>query len=287
MTHSLPHAPASNHEFVPHTILSYCHDLIHTYAAHISNIRAALDLLERESPPTVETTSDLRMCLTKALIQAESQRYDAFNLVSHYAPQLIGDLGRPYYEYRSVSGVLAEMLPHYVLRAEMRGIALSVDYASCTDMPPMEIETFAIQRALHNIVSNAIKYSYRSSGSRRRYVRIWYKQVDPRGRRWGLFVQNYGIGVLPHEMSRIFTAGYRGELAMADRTYGCGLGLSEARRCIESHGGAIRFKSVPATADSERAASSEASLDRGVFLTTVRIILPEHTSVRRHHGGEA
>lgn len=272
---------------LPGAAAAFSHDLIHTYAALISNLQGARDVID-EANMQSEAATDLKECIYKALVQAESQRYDAYNVVAQVAPHLIGELSRPRIERVSLASIIDEMLPLYEQRARMRGIALAVDRESCVSMPPMDCEVFTIQRALHNVLSNAIKYSYRSTSTRHRFVRLWYKLVDPISRQWGIFVQNYGVGILPREASRIFTPGYRGELAIAERTYGCGLGLSEARKCIEAHGGTIRFKSVLATPEQvDPGTASESANEGAVYLTTVRMILPEHTTIRRTTGADA
>jgi signal transduction histidine kinase len=93
-----------------------------------------------------------------------------------------------------------------------------------------------LEQVLHNLVSNALKYS--PAGSR----------VDVDVRREGgealLVVTDQGIGISEQEKRLLFAPFQRAGNAR-QRAPGVGLGLSVARRIVEAHGGRIEVDSRP------------------------------------------
>ncbi|MGL4737405.1 MAG: ATP-binding protein [Cellulosilyticaceae bacterium] len=91
-----------------------------------------------------------------------------------------------------------------------------------------------IRQILHNIVSNAIKYS-----------------IDPGQITVKLFVDDYvvvqvqdtGIGISKPDLERIFERFYRVDKARSRNMGGTGLGLSIAKEMVELHGGKITVTS--------------------------------------------
>ena len=91
-------------------------------------------------------------------------------------------------------------------------------------------------QVLHNLVSNALKYS--PVGSR----------VDVEVRQEGdevlLSVVDRGIGISSEEMRHLF-APFRRSGRARETAPGVGLGLSVSRRIVEAHGGRIEVDSRP------------------------------------------
>lgn len=93
-------------------------------------------------------------------------------------------------------------------------------------------ETFSI--AISNILSNAIKYS-KENGT----IEIDGKKEDDR---YILSFKDYGIGITPEDISKLFERFHRG--ANAKKEYpGTGLGLSIVARIIKAHKGSIDIQS--------------------------------------------
>jgi signal transduction histidine kinase len=93
-----------------------------------------------------------------------------------------------------------------------------------------------LEQVLHNLVSNALKYS--PAGSRVD-VSVRYEAADA-----VLSVTDQGIGISPDERRLLFAPFQRAGNAR-QRAPGVGLGLSVARRIVEAHGGRIDVDSVP------------------------------------------
>ena len=124
-----------------------------------------------------------------------------------------------------------------------------------------------LSRAIHNVLSNAVKYSYHSTDYRHREIRMWWKvPYDPgfRAQRFSLTIQSYGLGVTQEEMKQIGKPGFRGKQAIAEMPIGSGIGLSEVKKIMALHAGEMKFRSQ--------------ELHRGsgepTYLTEVELILP-------------
>ena len=93
-----------------------------------------------------------------------------------------------------------------------------------------------VEQVLHNLVSNALKYS--QGGSRVDVI------VGREGEEAVLSVVDRGIGISNEELRMLFTPFRRAGRAR-EKAPGVGLGLSVARRIVEAHGGRIEVESRP------------------------------------------
>lgn len=91
-----------------------------------------------------------------------------------------------------------------------------------------------IKQVLHNILSNAIKYSIDPGTI---YIKIFS------GQNIIVRVQDTGIGIPPQDIDRIFERFYRVDKARSRKMGGTGLGLSIAKELMELHGGSIEVAS--------------------------------------------
>jgi len=105
----------------------------------------------------------------------------------------------------------------------------------CPEHVPLRCDPGRIEQSLNNLVGNAIKYS--PNGGR---VAISVAVVDGWIR---LEVRDYGLGIAPEDLDRIFEP-FRRAPSTAQTIPGVGLGLSVTRRIIEMHGGRIEVESV-------------------------------------------
>jgi signal transduction histidine kinase len=92
----------------------------------------------------------------------------------------------------------------------------------------------ALERAIANLISNALKYS---SDDKRICVEL--KSEDHRAR---ISVQDHGIGIPAEDMDRIFQAYYRSH-ANTGHAPGIGLGLATVQHVVEAHAGKIDVQS--------------------------------------------
>ena len=134
-------------------------------------------------------------------------------------PALVDDALRPFAAELEAGGftVVREIAPDLLVRGD----------------------SFALRRALQNLVENALKYD---RGGRWLAVRAG---LDESGRGIRISIEDHGEGIAPAELAHVFEPFFRGRQARAAQVRGFGLGLTLVRRVVEDHGGRLRVDSVP------------------------------------------
>jgi len=130
-----------------------------------------------------------------------------------------------------------------------------------------------MMRALSNLLHNAIKYSWRRDPQRTKpawvsiRTRVQDQKVYIEFENWGVPIKREEI-----EKGKVFELGYRGELSKDLGRLGTGIGLTDARRVAEAHGGRLEIESHPAL----RGLYDEKSEKyyQQPFLTKVTMVLP-------------
>ncbi len=158
---------------------------------------------------------------------------------------LVQNLGHYLEDYdfrkRSIGTLVYEAKRVYEAEAARRGIEIRVHLKEPRDHP-LDISRNHMQHALNNLVHNAVKYSFRSGYGRERFVKI---EGYPQKGRYTLEIKNYGVGILPEEISSgaIFQDGYQGQLTKGEYRTGSGKGLSFAHQVLKNHHGSIEVES--------------------------------------------
>lgn len=108
-------------------------------------------------------------------------------------------------------------------------------YYSAIDevIPALWIDRDLVERAIYNILVNAVKY-----GAPYSEITITGRSHEPG---FYLDISNYGIGIGEDEKPCVFDPEYRSPLAPGK---GAGLGLTISKRAIEAHGGSLRITSL-------------------------------------------
>jgi two-component system phosphate regulon sensor histidine kinase PhoR len=94
-----------------------------------------------------------------------------------------------------------------------------------------------VERAISNLIDNAIKYSP-EGGDICVTVSVEAEFVV-------IEVADNGIGIPPHDLSRVFERFYRVDRSRSREMGGTGLGLSIVKHVAQAHGGAIDVTSTP------------------------------------------
>jgi len=99
----------------------------------------------------------------------------------------------------------------------------------------VDIDGQRMQRAVENLIGNAVKYSPEGGE-----VSV---RLQARGPEVLLSVEDRGIGIPPADLERIFARFERGA-NVAGRFSGTGIGLAIARQIVEQHGGSLSVHSA-------------------------------------------
>jgi len=101
------------------------------------------------------------------------------------------------------------------------------------------VDSLLTQRALSNVLANAVQYS--SAGSR---IQVTTTMGRRKGEAMiGLVVTDQGIGMSPEQVTRIFERFYRGD--PSGHVSGNGLGMSIVKEVCEQQGGRVQVSSAP------------------------------------------
>ena len=104
------------------------------------------------------------------------------------------------------------------------------------NLPEVEVDPVLFRRVLDNLLDNAHKYSPEPE----RPVTL---RVSAAAERVTFEVSDRGQGISEQDLSRIFSAFFRGERSRSRRAGGVGLGLTLVQRIVEAHGGNVDVKS--------------------------------------------
>jgi two-component system heavy metal sensor histidine kinase CusS len=122
---------------------------------------------------------------------------------------------------------------YFDILAEDLGVRFTVE------SPPLraEIDPVLLQRAVSNLVSNAIRHTP-AGGQVQLSARETNEGIE-------LAVGNTGPGIAPQHLPHIFDRYYRADAARSDHAHSAGLGLSIVRAIMELHDGKIWVDSQP------------------------------------------
>jgi len=131
-----------------------------------------------------------------------------------------------------------------IVRAAVRAIQQRLDserfvleMAIDEDIPLVPVDGDAIEQAVLNLLTNAMKYS----GDSRR-IDLGLRREDGNA---VISVSDRGMGIRPSEQRRIFESFYRVDAPAVEEVPGTGLGLTLVEHIVNAHGGAVELESTP------------------------------------------
>jgi signal transduction histidine kinase len=108
-------------------------------------------------------------------------------------------------------------------------------FESAGDLGSVVVDRHQVERALLNLVTNAIKFTPAEGTVSVRAERI--------GDRVQFVVSDTGMGIPEHEQPHLFTRFFRSSIATENAIPGTGLGLVIVKHIVEGHGGTISVAS--------------------------------------------
>jgi len=124
-----------------------------------------------------------------------------------------------------------------LLRASGRDKEIDIELRADSNLPPVFCNERWMQRALENLLSNALKYT--PEGGK---IEVGVS-LSAEGESVEIAVKDNGIGIFAQDLSRIFEPFQRGLNASGEK--GIGLGLSLVKEVVELHAGKIDVQSQP------------------------------------------
>jgi signal transduction histidine kinase len=133
-----------------------------------------------------------------------------------------------------MSKLMQEVFDVQALSAQQKNVTLGFD----AGWPPalmVQCDVDQMKRVLHNVVSNAIKYTAQGTT-----VTVGYRQDDKYHHIW---IKDQGIGIPADEQAKVFKGFYRASNAVASHVPGTGLGLYLVKAVLKQHNGLVTFTS--------------------------------------------
>ncbi|MCB0265875.1 MAG: HAMP domain-containing sensor histidine kinase [Calditrichia bacterium] len=150
----------------------------------------------------------------------ELSRLDAMQVQPELEPFALGDL-------------VQDVIMKFNVTAEKKGIRLRADVPG--GLPQVMADIGLIERALSNLIDNAIRYTPENGTVKIEVVKAKnHLRVE---------VSDTGVGIDEQDLPLIFDRFYRVEKSRARSTGGAGLGLAITKKIIELHNSAIRVSS--------------------------------------------
>jgi len=134
-----------------------------------------------------------------------------------------------------MSQLMQEVLDVQSLSAQKRGVTLELDGTWPAELL-VKCDADKMKRVLHNVISNAIKYTRENTK-----VTVAY---DGDEHYHHIRISDEGIGIPADEQSKVFSGFYRASNAKAAKIKGTGFGLYLVRIVLEQHGGKVSFDSI-------------------------------------------
>ena len=133
-----------------------------------------------------------------------------------------------------LKSIIEEVLEAQHVHIIKKGHTLSVSYDE-NDLYFITGDAFRVRQILHNILSNAIKYT-EGEGE----ISVSMKK---RKGKIEIYIKDTGMGIPREDIERIFERFYRVDKARSRKLGGTGLGLSIAKELMLLHGGDIHIES--------------------------------------------
>jgi signal transduction histidine kinase len=140
------------------------------------------------------------------------------------------------FEAVDLEELLAGTLATFSVRLRDKGFEVRYDGPE-DPLPEIRLDANAIDRAVANLLDNAVKYS---NGDRRIGVELSRNNDGV-----AIAVSDHGIGIPHDELERIFERFHRVSTGLVHDVKGSGLGLTLVKHIAEAHGGRVTVESKP------------------------------------------
>lgn len=205
------------------------------------------DLAHELRTPVSNLLTQTQVTLSKTRTPAEyreilASNAEEFERLSRIVADMLflakseNDLVVPHRELVCLEAEVRNVLEFYDALADEKGVQVSLE--GCGSISG---DRLMIQRAINNLVSNAVRHT--PTGGR---VVVRIVQRDAAGTE--VQVQNTGEGIAAEHLPRLFDRFYRVDFARQRQSDGAGLGLAITQSILKAHGGEAVVHSAPGLA---------------------------------------
>lgn len=131
--------------------------------------------------------------------------------------------------------VVREAIDQVKVLADEKEVAVKFENRAGTEVR-MKGNASLLQRAVMNVVENAVKYSHQGGEVK---LRLSQKERQPI-----LTVTDKGLGIPEEKLAYVFDRFFRVDKSRSRKTGGTGLGLSITRKIVDLHQGNIKIQSI-------------------------------------------
>jgi signal transduction histidine kinase len=195
----------------------------------LGNIITLASYIEKESENTL--TEDQRQYL-QIIMKSGRQMLDMLNNLLDVTKIETGNLGISLVQV-DIAELIKQTVSEYHHTAIKKNI--SIEYSFADNLPMVQVDPEHIDRALSNLMSNAIKYSYPNT-----LIEI---MAEIRGEYLVISVKDQGQGIPDNEQFLLFMAFSKTSIHSTAGEKSTGLGLNITKKVIEAHGGQIWVES--------------------------------------------
>jgi PAS domain S-box-containing protein len=210
----------------------YLRNVSHEFRTPLTVIKGYAEFLREGAPPAGESLEDVLRVMAEScdrLIEMVDTLIDVSRIEREEAQRL---LQIQTLDLREVTAASVEVLR---LAAQKKNVALHLDFPS--GGLGLEADGSLLHQVVRKLVDNAVKYS--PTGA----------HVLIRGRAEGddvaLEVEDFGVGIAPEHLSRIFEKFYMVDGGISRRVGGTGVGLYLVREIVRLHHGSVAVRSDP------------------------------------------
>ncbi len=148
----------------------------------------------------------------------------------------------------SLPGILKENIRDFQPLAAQKSITIKLEEPEKDIM--VNADEFRISQSIGNLLNNSAKYSKENSvitagvkkagpDDIKSFEKYYEAEFPGEGKYALIYIKDYGIGVEPDKIKKIFNRFYQAEDTIVRKTGGTGLGLNIAKSIVEKHGGYI------------------------------------------------
>jgi signal transduction histidine kinase len=253
---------AFSYEIQVHDRVFSCHlaqygmKRIDGWVAVLTDITQLMELDRLKSEMVRMTSHDLKNPLQAALANLELLRDDLADLKNPEMTRSVDIIERQLERmFRIISGILdmerlraatryiEQIHPEQIVERAVSEVSdfakeqrVSLDYEVACDLPYLACDADQLNRALINLIENAIKFTP-EGGCVHIYAERLHEEI--------LFsIADTGVGIPEDMQNRIFDRFFRGNQRGVEHVSGSGLGLSLVKTVVENHRGRVWLRST-------------------------------------------